>query len=344
MKTIYSKNHILRNSKTELYGGELVKPFERPERMDFIIDEIRHRKLGPILDPENVNTDLIYKIHDKKYVEFLNVAWKEWLKLGLGGEAIPTVWPSRSMNSSVIPNFIEGKLGYYALANETSISEGTIEGAYEAVKLVLTAADMLEKEKNIFALCRPPGHHASKDQYGGYCFFNNVAIATEKLKAKGAERIFILDIDFHHGNGTQAIFYDRSDVYFASLHGDPREAFPHFLGHADEKGIGDGEGYNINYPMQPGTSYNEWTKSLDDALSKIEIFHPDVLLISLGVDTYEKDPISFFKLTSNDFFDVGKKISSLNLPTLFVMEGGYAIKEIGVNTVNVLKGFEGKDS
>ena len=116
MKTIYSKNHILRNSKTELYGGELVKPFECPERMDFITDEIKHRKLGPILDPENVNTDLIYKIHDKKYVEFLNVAWKEWLKLGLGGEAIPTVWPSRSMNSSVIPNFIEGKLGYFSQA------------------------------------------------------------------------------------------------------------------------------------------------------------------------------------------------------------------------------------
>ncbi len=340
MKTVYSKKHILRNSKTELYGGELVKPFERPERMDYILSEIKSRKLGPIIDPTITDLEIIYKVHDRKYVEFLNNAWKEWQALGLNGEALPTVWPSRSMNSNEIPTFIEGKLGYYCLANETSISEGTVEGAYEAVKVVLTATEMLEEEKSIFALCRPPGHHASKDQYGGYCFFNNIAIAAEKLIEKGANRIFILDIDFHHGNGTQAIFYDRSDVFFVSLHGDPLEAFPHFLGHSNEEGTGDGLGYNCNYPMPPGTNYEAWTKVFENALSKIQTFKPDALLVSLGVDTYENDPISFFKLQSNDFFDVGRKISSINLPTLFVMEGGYAIKEIGVNTVNALKGFE----
>ena len=340
MKTVYTKNHILRNSKTELFGGELVKPFERPERMEYILNEIKTRKLGPILDPVNFDMDIIYKIHDKKYVDFLNNAWNEWVALGFKGEAIPTVYPSRSMNSDVIPTFIEGKLGYYCLANETSISEGTVEAAYESVKVALTAADMLDEEKSVFALCRPPGHHASKDQYGGYCFFNNVAIAAEKLKEKGAKRIFILDIDFHHGNGTQAIFYDRSDVFFVSLHGDPKDAFPHFLGHADEKGSGEGVGYNCNYPMPPGTPYDVWTKSLDDSISKIQNFSPDALIVSLGVDTYENDPISFFKLKSDDFFDVGRKIASINLPTLFVMEGGYAIKEIGVNTVNTLKGFE----
>ena len=340
MKTVYTKKHILRNSKTELFGGELVKPFERPERMEYILNEIKTRKLGPILDPVNFNMDIIYKIHDKKYVDFLNNAWNEWVALGFKGEAIPTVYPSRSMNSDVVPTFIEGKLGYYCLANETSISEGTVEAAYESVKVALTAADMLDEEKSVFALCRPPGHHASKDQYGGYCFFNNVAIAAEKLKEKGAKRIFILDIDFHHGNGTQAIFYDRSDVFFVSLHGDPKDAFPHFLGHADEKGSGEGLGYNCNYPMPPGTPYDVSTKSLDDSISKIQNFSPDALIVSLGVDTYENDPISFFKLKSDDFFDVGRKIASINLPTLFVMEGGYAIKEIGVNTVNTLKGFE----
>ena len=340
MKTVYTKNHILRNSKTELFGGELVKPFERPERMEYILNEIKTRKLGAILDPVNFDMDIIYKIHDKKYVDFLNNAWNEWVALGFKGEAIPTVYPSRSMNSDVVPTFIEGKLGYYCIANETSISEGTVEAAYESVKVALTAADMLDEEKSVFALCRPPGHHASKDQYGGYCFFNNVAIAAEKLKEKGAKRIFILDIDFHHGNGTQAIFYDRSDVFFVSLHGDPKNAFPHFLGHADEKGSGEGVGYNCNYPMPPGTPYDVWTKSLDDSISKIQNFSPDALIVSLGVDTYENDPISFFKLKSDDFFDVGRKIASINLPTLFVMEGGYAIKEIGVNTVNTLKGFE----
>lgn len=217
MKTVYSKKHILRNSLTELSGGELVKPFECPERMEYILAEISRRKLGSILEPSNQNLDIVYKVHDKKYVRFLENAWSEWIKEGFNGEAIPTVWPSRSMNSKIIPNNIEGKLGYYCLANETSISRGTIEGAYESVKVVLTAADMMQKEKSIFALCRPPGHHASKDQYGGYCFFNNIAIAAERLLEKNVKKIFILDIDFHHGNGTQEIFYKRSDVFFCFL-------------------------------------------------------------------------------------------------------------------------------
>ncbi|MDC0233358.1 hypothetical protein OAJ95_05485, partial [Pelagibacteraceae bacterium] len=140
--------------------------------------------------------------------------------------------------------------------------------------------------------------------------------------------------------GTQKIFYNRSDVYFASLHGDPMEAFPHFLGHADEKGIEDGEGFNLNCPLPRNTSYAEWRKSLIKAIDEVKNFCPDLLLISLGVDTFQNDPISFFKLKREDYFDVGRTISSLDLPTLFVMEGGYAINEIGVNTVNILKGFE----
>ena len=342
MKTVYSKNHILRNSKTELYGGELVKPFERPERMDYIIDEINSQKLGEIIEPKNINLDIINKIHDDKYIEFMNNAWNEWEAEGYKGEAIPTVWPSRSMDSKIIPNFIEGKLGYYCLAGETSISKGTVEGAYESVKVSVTAADFLSNHSSVFALCRPPGHHASKDQYGGYCFFNNAAIAAEKLKQQGAKKVFILDIDFHHGNGTQSIFYNRSDVFYSSLHGDPLYAFPHFLGHADEVGVGDGVGFNTNYPMPPGTNYESWLNALKESFKKINSFKPDALIISLGVDIYENDPISFFKLKSNDFIDIGNQISKLKIPTLFVMEGGYSIKEIGVNTVNTLKGFENK--
>ena len=341
MKTIFSEKHIQQNSKTELAGGQLIQPYERPERMEYILHEINSRNLGEVLKPQEIDLKIVKKVHDSNYVEFLEQAWIEWKNEGYQGEAIPTVWPSRSMNSKQIPNHIEGKLGYYCLANETSISQGSIDGAYEAVKVVLTATDMLKDEKSLFALCRPPGHHASKDQYGGYCFFNNIAIAAERLIEKGANKIFILDIDFHHGNGTQAIFYNRSDVFFASIHGDPKEAFPHFLGYADEQGTGRGEGYNINYPMEYGTPYIEWTKALHNVIQIIKSFQPDALLISLGVDTYEKDPISFFKLKSDDFFDIGKKIASCDLPTLFVMEGGYAIKEIGINTVNVLKGFEG---
>jgi acetoin utilization deacetylase AcuC-like enzyme len=161
------------------------------------------------------------------------------------------------------------------------------------------------------------------------------------MRDRGLERIAVLDVDFHHGNGTQAIFYSRSDVLFLSLHGDPMAAFPHFLGHEEEIGNGDGEGFNFNFPMPAGTSFSEWSNALDSALHQISKFGADAVIVSLGVDTFERDPISFFKLKSDDFVKMGECIASLDLPTLFVMEGGYAVEEIGINTVNVLMGFEG---
>lgn len=169
--------------------------------------------------------------------------------------------------------------------------------------------------------------------------FNNAAIAAQGFLNNGANRVAILDVDFHHGNGTQDIFYQRDDVTFLSLHGAPEDAFPHFLGYADETGAGKGDGFNFNYPLPPGTVYKDWLKALQDALKKISALPPDVLIISLGVDTYKDDPISFFKLESEDFSHYGKAIAAMNLPTLFVMEGGYAVEEIGINTVNVLTGF-----
>jgi len=178
--------------------------------------------------------------------------------------------------------------------------------------------------------------------FGGYCFINNAAVATQAFLDQGASRVALLDVDFHHGNGSQSIFYDRSDVMFVSLHGDPMEAFPHFLGYADESGQGKGEGFNHNYPMGPGTSFKTWGEALADACRKINNYAPDALVISLGVDTFEHDPISFFKLASDDFKRYGATIAALNLPTLFIMEGGYAVEEIGVNAVNVLEGYEGR--
>ena len=199
-------------------------------------------------------------------------------------------------------------------------------------------------DRSAFSLCRPPGHHASHDQFGGYCFINNAAVAAQHLRDRGLRKVAVLDVDFHHGNGTQAIFYNRSDVLFLSLHGDPMHAFPHFLGHADEIGNGEGEGFNFNYTMPAGTSFAEWNSSLVSAIDQIAKFGADAVIISLGVDTFERDPISFFKLTSPDFIKVGASIASLNLPTLFVMEGGYAVEEIGINTGNVLMGFKEKET
>lgn len=341
MKIIYSEKHKLRDAKTELFGGELVLPFERASRVAYVLDRARDVNLGPVLEPEDFGMEPILAIHDAGFIGFLQTAWDQWLTLDYAGEAIPTCWPARRM-STVIPRDIEGKLGYYSLSAETSFTATTWEAAYSSAQVALTGAQaILDGENCAFALCRPPGHHAAFDMYGGYCFVNNAAVAAQHMLDNGSKRIAILDVDFHHGNGTQDIFYTRDDVYFLSLHGDPHDAFPHFLGHGDETGTGKGKGFTKNYPMGRGTGFAEWCRALLDALEKIREFAPDQLIISLGVDTFENDPISFFKLVSDDFTTVGQDIAKAGLPTLFVMEGGYDIEEIGVNAVNVLQGFEG---
>lgn len=340
MDIVYSKQHSLRNARTELYAGELVRPFECPERMDMILARLDARDFGSRCEPKSFGLDPIRRVHDADYIEFLQTCWHDWTKAGYQGEAIPTCWPSRDMPRSIPPREIDGRIGYYALTAETSISEGTYEAARAAADVALTGQGLIAQGKSsAFALCRPPGHHASKGMFGGYCFFNNAAIAAQAFVDQGAGRVAILDVDFHHGNGTQAIFYDRDDVLFLSLHGDPMDAFPYFLGGADETGTDAGEGFNVNYPLPPKTGFANWRAALTDALTKISAYTPDALVVSLGVDTFKADPISFFKLESANFTTYGADIGGLGLPTLFVMEGGYAVEEIGVNTVNVLEGF-----
>jgi acetoin utilization deacetylase AcuC-like enzyme len=296
-----------------------------------------------VATPQHFDIEAITRVHDADFLRFLETCWDEWSAAGFDGEAIASCWPARGMQQQRVPHHIEGKLGHYALAAETSICNGTWEAARASVDVALSAqAAMRDGAREAFALCRPPGHHAAADMYGGYCFINNASVAAQAFLDQGASRVALLDVDFHHGNGSQAIFYDRSDVMFLSLHGDPNDAFPHFLGYADETGAGAGEGYNHNYPMGPGTSFKTWGDALADACRKIDNYAPDALVISLGVDTFENDPISFFKLASDDFKRYGATIAGLNLPTLFIMEGGYAVEEIGLNAVNVLEGYEGR--
>lgn len=330
----------MRDAKTELYGGELVTPFERPSRADTVIKAIAQSHLGEILEPETFTMDPVRAVHSDDFIAFLETAWQEWQDAGFTGEAIASSWPARRMQSRV-PSSIDGRIGYYALAAETSITEGTWAAALASKDVALTGAKALyQSEQGIFSLCRPPGHHAASDMFGGYCFLNNAAIAAQYLCDQGTNRVAILDIDFHHGNGTQDIFYDRDDVMFCSLHGDPQQAFPYFLGYADETGSGKGQGYNLNYPMPRDTSFTQWQQSLTAALAELDEFSPQYLIVSLGVDTFENDPISFFKLTTADYFTTGAMIGELSIPTLFVMEGGYDIDEVGINVLEVLKGFE----
>ena len=340
MKIIHTEEHRKRASRTELYGGELVPPFECPERVDHILGQLKARAFGEILPPQSHGVEPALRIHAPDYVAFLQTCWRDWKAGGYKGEAIATCWPSRAMPLSRPPREIDGRIGYYCLAAETSISEGTWEAAAAACDVAVTAQKLVAGgERAAFALCRPPGHHAATDMFGGYCFLNNAAIAAQAFRDDGAERVAVLDVDFHHGNGTQQIFYQRDDVLFLSLHGDPEHAFPYFLGAAEETGAGAGEGFNVNYPLPPGATYAQWAEALEAALARIRAHAPDALVVSLGVDTFKLDPISFFKLESADFTDYGRRIAGLDLPTLFVMEGGYAVAEIGVNTVNVLAGF-----
>ena len=224
----------------------------------------------------------------------------------------------------------------------TPICAGTWAAAKAGADAAATAAHWLSQgERAAFVATRPPGHHAGPDFMGGYCFLNNAAVAAQALRNAGAARVAILDVDYHHGNGTQAIFYARPDVQFVSLHGDPRTEFPFFLGHADETGEGAGAGFNLNLPLPAGTTADAWFAALATGEQRIRDFRPDALVLSLGLDTFEQDPISKFKLSSDDFRRLGSRVASLGLPTVFVLEGGYAVEALGRNAVNVLDGFEG---
>ncbi|MFM7335229.1 MAG: histone deacetylase family protein [Tabrizicola sp.] len=341
MQTFFSEDHRLHFPHAELSGGEFVTPYERPSRVEYVLQRLRQRGFPAVTDPGPVDMAPVRRLLDPGFLAFLETAWDAWKAQGYGGEVITTAMPTRHQRMDRIPRCIDGQVGFYCHASETAITGGTwaaaqssMASAQAAQRAVATGA------RGAFALCRPPGHHATADQYGGYCFLNNAAVVADMFVGQGAKRVAILDIDFHHGNGTQQIFYRRSDVLFASLHGDPMDVYPYYAGFADEAGEGPGEGTNFNYPMPPGTGYGAWSQALDDAIARITSWGAEALVVSLGVDAYKDDPISFFRLDSPDFTDCGCRIGRMGLPTVFCMEGGYAIEQVGVNTVNVLEGFE----
>lgn len=342
MQTIYSPDHHRHHGAAEFYRGHLVPCFESPERAEQILAQVSSRGLGPVCAPERFGRAPLARVHTADYLDFLATAWDEWSALGETGDALPYAWPAAGLRRDVPPRHIDGKLGFYAIDAAAPITAGTWAAAQASADCALTGARMvLSGAPGAFALCRPPGHHAGARAMGGFCYLNNAAIAAQALRDGGIGRVAILDVDYHHGNGTQAIFYDRADVFFASLHGDPAVEYPFFLGHADETGVGAGAGANLNLLLPWGTSAADYLAALAVALGRITAFGAGALVVSLGVDTFEGDPISHFKLGSPDFTTLGQRIAALALPTLFVMEGGYAVGDIGGNVVNVLSGFEG---
>ena len=340
MLTIYTDDHRLHHGQHELIGCQFTPCFEKPSRADMVLDRAKAVKLGDIQAPRDFGLAPILRVHSEGFVRFLQHAWRDWLATGRTHDMLPICWPTRRLRQKE-PDSIDGRLGYYSLDAGAPITAGTWQAVLSSVNVAMTGqAELAKGARSVFSLCRPPGHHASADFMGGYCFFNNAAIAAQSILDQGANRVAILDVDYHHGNGTQDIFYDRSDVLFTSIHGDPRFEYPYFLGYADEKGQGVGEGFNFNYPLASGSDWSVWSLALQAAIRQISAYKPDVLIVSLGVDTYKEDPISQFKLDSPDYLRMGEAIGKLGLPTLFVMEGGYAVEEIGINAINVLQGFE----
>jgi acetoin utilization deacetylase AcuC-like enzyme len=306
-----------------------------------VLERVRERALGPIAAPENHGLNAAARVHSAAYLHYLEHAWMDWAALGRSRDILPYCYPVRGMGNTR-PRHPDGLAGYYAMDASAPIMSGTWRAVRSSLDCALSALTRItdSRERAAFALCRPPGHHAGFDYLGGYCYLNNAAIAAQQLIDRGAARVAVLDVDYHHGNGTQQIFYDRADVLFVSIHGDPSNEYPYFLGYPEERGAGQGVGFNLNLPLPCGADYERWSQALETGCRAIQTFAPEALVVSLGVDTYKDDPISQFKLESSDYLRVGERIAACGLATLFIMEGGYAVAEIGINIVNVLEGFE----
>jgi acetoin utilization deacetylase AcuC-like enzyme len=342
--TFYNEHHAQHRPRLEIHRGELVPCSEKPERAGLVLKELERRGLGRIVTPRGVPLVSFERIHTPRYLHFLRNAWSEWVALDPANaekDAFPAVWPVRTLRDDIEPDNFCARLGLYSMDCGTPLSSGTWIAAKTGADCALNAAHALRLgERSTFALTRPPGHHAGADFFGGYCFLNNAALAAQHLLDDGAARVAILDIDYHHGNGTQSIFYGRRDVLFVSIHGDPRTEYPFYLGHADEAGQGEGLGYNMNLPLAAGSTAAQWFAALETACIKIAAYAPDALVVSLGVDGFAGDPASRVPLQSADFLRIGERLAHLGLPTAFMFEGGSAVAELGINTVNVLEGFE----
>jgi acetoin utilization deacetylase AcuC-like enzyme len=333
--TFYNEHHAQHHGRTG---------HDHPRRADIVAGELKRRGLGNIVTPHGVSLASLERIHTPRYLHFLRSAWQDWLALdaaNIGRDAFPTAWPTRAMRADIEPDSIEGRLGLYAMDTHSPLTAGTWNAAKTGAACAINAAHALRLgERGSFALTRPPGHHAGADFFGGACFLNNAALAAQHLLDDGVDRVAILDLAYHHGNGTQGIFYARKDVLFTSLHADPRSSYPFYLGHADETGTGDGLGFNLNVPLAPGATATQWFAALETACLKITMSGAAALVVSLGVDTFMVDPSSSFGLASADFLRIGERIAHLDLPAVFVLEGGQAVAELGINVVNVLEGFE----
>ncbi len=321
----------------ELVNGKAEDHAETPARLANML-----AMMGDVRDPGDHGLAPILAVHDPDYVAFLQSAHAEWLAAGREGDAIGYAFPVRARRPLALER-IDGKLGHYGFDTVTPIAAGTWAAAYGAAQSAVGALEALAKGKarHTFALCRPPGHHCGADYMGGYCYLNNAAIAARAAAACGLGPVAVLDVDYHHGNGTQDIFYEDGSVFFASIHADPRTDFPYFWGHADERGACAGEGTTFNLPLPRGTKWDGYEGALAAALEAIAAFGAKTLIVSYGADTFAQDPIAQFALTTDDMARMGAMIGALGLPSVTVMEGGYNVAALGRNVAAFLAGLQG---
>ena len=339
MRVYFSQTHADHDPSGFLRSGQKQPSPECPERAHRLSAALS--AAGYALDtPRPHGAEAIAAVHDAGYLDFLRNGVTAWRELpGASEEIFPNVHPSR--HAGALPKGIVGRAGYYMADSACPVNAGTFAAAASAADAALSAAeDVLGGEPHAYALCRPPGHHAYADMAGGFCFLNNVAIAAQAAVAAG-RRPAVLDVDVHHGNGTQGIFYGRGDVFFCSLHGDPSGFYPFYAGYADERGAGAGEGCNLNLPLPAGTGDEAFLEALQSGLAGIERFGADVLLVSLGLDAQENDPLGILSITTDGFARIAEAAAGLGLPTVIVQEGGYLCDELGANLVSFLNAFAG---
>lgn len=333
--------HRAHDPPYEVNYGEVVRPaYERVERAERIRDALAAAG-HPLVEPAPHGVEPVLAVHEPGLVGFLEQGWAAWRADGGPEVLIPDSFPiprlgrggGRDLGGGV------GRPGWFCFDTATPMVAGSFSAALAAADAALTAADLVAAgAPAAYALCRPPGHHAGPGYYGGFCFLNNAAIAARSLARLG--RVAVVDVDFHHGNGTQDVFWEDSEVLYVSLHGDPAGHYPHFTGAADETGGGAGTGTNRNLPLPDGTGDDAYLEALGEAMAVVAGFDPATLVVSAGFDTFAGDPIGAFQVTTEGFRRIGAALAAAGRPTVVVQEGGYAVEALGANALALLRGVQ----
>jgi acetoin utilization deacetylase AcuC-like enzyme len=334
--------HRAHDPPYEVNYGEVVRPaYERVERAERIRDALAAAG-HPLVEPAGHGRAPILAVHEPALVGFLEGAWPAWRAAGgpAGRSPDPVAIGRLGRGGGRDPGRGVGRPGWFCLDTATPLVEGSFAAALAAADAALTAADLVAAgAPAAYALCRPPGHHAGPGYYGGFCLLNNAAIAARALAGRG--RVAVVDVDFHHGNGTQDIFWEDPEVLYVSLHGDPAGHYPHFTGAADEVGDGPGRGTTRNLPLPDGTGDDAYLDALGEAMGLVAAFDPATLVVSAGFDTFEGDPIGAFAVTTDGFRRIGAALAAAGRPMVLVQEGGYAVDALGANAVALLRGVRG---